>query len=346
MSTSSTVRGAHLVGSVPLDDADEVFRAVDEHLGGHVRRVPDGARRAHAPSGSPGRSRSSGSTRTSKSSRWTPRSTGRCPALASATASTPRPSPSASSATHGRRRRRGRACRPCRPTASCATPRFQVSLPTPIAPVAQFVTPEQMAAIEPAYEAAMLRELGEIAAAVPHDRLAIQWDTAIEFAMLEGVFPTWIDPLEAGLVERLVRLGDAVPADVELGYHLCYGDAGHEHFVQPADTGRLVTIARAVTAGLEHPRRLDPHAGARGAATTQRTSRRWATSTCPRAARLHLGLVHATDGAEGARGRIDAAASVVDAFGVATECGFGRRDPATVAGLLELHAQVASPLAG
>ena len=37
------------------------------------------------------------------------------------------------------------------------------------------------------------------------------------------------------MVERLVRLGHRVPTDIELGYHLCYGDAGHQHFVEPED---------------------------------------------------------------------------------------------------------------
>jgi hypothetical protein len=39
--------------------------------------------------------------------------------------------------------------------------------------------------------------------------------------------------------------------------------------------------------------------------------------------------------------RIAAAARHVTDFGVATECGFGRRDAATVQGLLDLHAALA-----
>ena len=46
--------------------------------------------------------------------------------------------------------------------------------------------------VEPAYEAAMLRELARIATAIPQDELAIQWDTAIEFSVLEGVHVTGI----------------------------------------------------------------------------------------------------------------------------------------------------------
>src|SRR5580704_1473199 len=35
-------RGVHLVGSIPLEDAESVFRTVAGTLGGHLRRVPDG----------------------------------------------------------------------------------------------------------------------------------------------------------------------------------------------------------------------------------------------------------------------------------------------------------------
>ena len=59
---------------------------------------------------------------------------------------------------------------------------------------------------------------------------------------------------------------------------------------------------------------------------------------------LYLGLVHFTDGAEGTRKRIKVAQKVVANFGVATECGFGRRDPATIPDLMCIHARVAGPL--
>ena len=103
-----------------------------------------------------------------------------------------------------------------------------------------------------------LAELDEICAAIPHDRLAIQWDTAVEFAILEGVWPSFLTGqpnAEAEIVDRLIRIGKRVPADVELGYHLCYGDAGHRHFKEPHDTAKLVSVANAVAAGVDRPRR-------------------------------------------------------------------------------------------
>jgi hypothetical protein len=56
---------------------------------------------------------------------------------------------------------------------------------------------------------------------------------------------------------------------------------------------------------------------------------------------LFLGLIHLTDGLEGARRRMAAADTVVTDYGVATECGFGRRPPHTILPLLDLHRTVA-----
>jgi hypothetical protein len=147
----------------------------------------------------------------------------------------------------------------------------------------------------------------------------------------------------AGIIERLVRLGDRVPAGVELGYHLCYGDAGHQHFKQPEDTSKLAMIANAIGAGVTRAanwvhlpvpiERADDayYAPLRDLKLRPETE-------------LYLGLVHLADGAAGAAARIAAARRSVATFGVATECGFGRRPPETVPDLLRLHAAVSAPL--
>src|SRR5256886_11683593 len=55
---------------------------------------------------------------------------------------------------------------------------------------------------------------------------------------------------------------------------------------------------------------------------------------------LYLGLVHATDGIEGSARRLEVARRFVGDFGVATECGWGRRAPATVPALLRIHREL------
>ena len=56
---------------------------------------------------------------------------------------------------------------------------------------------------------------------------------------------------------------------------------------------------------------------------------------------LCLGLVHYTDGVEGTKQRLATATKYADNFAIATECGFGRRDPSTIPELLRIHAAVA-----
>jgi len=60
------------------------------------------------------------------------------------------------------------------------------------------------------------------------------------------------------------------------------------------------------------------------------------------ATEIFLGLVHLTDGAEGAQRRIATARKFISEFGIGTECGFGRRPPETVGELLLLHKALAT----
>jgi hypothetical protein len=60
----------------------------------------------------------------------------------------------------------------------------------------------------------------------------------------------------------------------------------------------------------------------------------------PTSTRLVLGLVHHTDGVEGSRKRIMVAERYAKDFDVATECGFGRRDPAGIPDLLRIHSEL------
>ena len=65
----------------------------------------------------------------------------------------------------------------------------------------------------------------------------------------------------------------------------------------------------------------------------------------PGGARVFLGLVHHTDGLDGLKRRLATAPRHLDASGVATECGFGRRPPEQVPALLELHRRARDLLA-
>ena len=103
------------------------------------------------------------------------------------------------------------------------------------------------------------------------------------------------------------RLGAAVPADVELGYHLCYGSPADQHLVMPKDTAILAELAGAIFARVRRPRRLPPPAGAARARRRCATSRRCADSRLPRARRASTSASSTTGTLAGDRRRIDAA---------------------------------------
>jgi hypothetical protein len=199
--------------------------------------------------------------------------------------------------------------------------------------------------LDPVYNDALKREIDKIAAALPHDQIAIQFDVASAvFARLQRNEPNAYGKNRAEMLARFSRiltdLADHVPADIELMFHFCYGDSDHKHVVEPTDMGDMVDVANRLCADTRRtiqlihmpvPRdRSDdayfaPLAGLRLKPETE----------------LSLGLVHYTDGVAGTRKRLATAERHVKGFSVATECGFGRRDPATIAELLRIHAEIA-----
>jgi SAM-dependent methyltransferase len=335
--------GVHLVGSVPLASAEAVFQTVAAEIGDRLRRIPDGETGPRSdwivwqlpvftsqpqlevvPPG-PNSWRPLPRVRLAEGTRPESLAFG---ALGYADAAL------ASYRAFARLKRDGLVPVACR---------FQVCLPTPLAPISAFVVPEHQRLIEPVYEERLLAELRLILQQVPHEQLAIQWDTNFEFGMLEGVFPVWFEDVKGGILERLLRLSRQVPADVELGYHFCYGDVQHRHFKEPSDAGRLVEVANALTASLGRPlhwihlpvprNRTDEayYAPLRELRLRPETE-------------LYLGLVHHTDGVAGTARRLAVAHRFATGFGIATECGWGRRAPATIPELLQIHRELSAPV--
>ena len=204
--------------------------------------------------------------------------------------------------------------------------RFQVSLPTPFSVTYHFCVASARRTVWPHYERRMLAEVAEILAQIAHHELAIQWDVCTEIVrVMEDPQLSHKYTMEE-LLQGVVRAAEAVAADAELGIHLCYGDLGHKHTVEPRDTHLMVTIANWLTRAIRRPvnwihlpvpRDRDDasyFAPLRDLLIDQRTE-------------LYLGIIHYTDGIAGAKRRLAAARGVVPHFGVATECGFGRRIP-------------------
>ncbi|MBI1847622.1 MAG: hypothetical protein HYR86_11710 [Candidatus Rokubacteria bacterium] len=222
--------------------------------------------------------------------------------------------------------------------------RFQVCLPTPMASAYMYVSPHAREAYVTAYERALRRALTDIVAAVPSGRLSIQWDVCQEVLVHEGFFPDRPADYKRRIVAELGGLGDAVPGAVEMGYHLCYGSPADEHLVMPRDTAVMVEMANDVRRATG--RRIDflhmPVPKDRTDADYYKplTELRGYEDTA-----LYLGLIHHAD-PDGDLARIRAARAFVPAFGVASECGWGRTDPQRVPGLLDSHRRAADLLRG
>ncbi|UFS97557.1 hypothetical protein [Nocardia huaxiensis] len=201
--------------------------------------------------------------------------------------------------------------------------KFLFPIPSPLTPVAIFVAPESQLDVLPAYTARLRESVHEILDALPHSELAIQWDVPVEVVSWEGMMP---NPLhtKARLLESMVALGDWIPGDIELGYHLCYGNS--ETFAHPSapDTSGLAEIWSGLHARVSRP--IDfVHLSVPLEWRTPEHFRSLATVDFDADTELFLGLVHHQDGVAGARQRAQAAAQVIDhPFGISTECGMGR----------------------
>ena len=351
-----------LVGSVGLAGTEDVFRAVGPLLGSRMRRIPDGetgprtswvARLRFALEGNPafeddpaelaagGRiTHPTEGTRTWKGSAIVPRGA---------------PPPPRMRLRDGVKREEIRIGGLGYPGAAIESYRalchlreqgvvpkhlrFQVALPTAAAFLNAHVVYEHHEIVEPIYRARLFAEVDEILASIPHRDLAIQWDVSTEMGQWEGVRHAHFADIKPGVIERLAAHCTRVPREVELGVHLCYGSYGGRHWKEPESAANMVEVHNRLAATLARPidylhmpvpaSRSDdvyfaPLAGLRLDARTK----------------LFLGLVHDTDGAQGTRKRIAAAEKYVRDFGIATECGFGRRPPETVPNLLRIHAEI------
>jgi hypothetical protein len=227
--------------------------------------------------------------------------------------------------------------------------RFQVQYPTPIAPLAGSIVPEDLPRLAMSYEAALLVDLDKAIATIGHDLCAVQWDVAVEFGLLEDAFGPGTSPPLEEIAASLARCADHVPDDVPVGMHLCYGDYGHQHFKQPDSLDLQVRLVNAVVK------------------TANRTVN-WFSFTVPQGrgdadyfaplsdlqagqdTELYFALVpyYPDDQPPGTTGEqvrlIDAALAQSSSgsreWGICTECGMGRVASNDVPTLLDLHREI------
>jgi hypothetical protein len=217
--------------------------------------------------------------------------------------------------------------------------RFQVSLPTPHSSGYLYVSGPARQTYFGVYERALLAALAGIVKAIPAKDLVIQWDVCQEVLAFENYFKDRPADYKKQTFDMLGRLGDAVPAGVEVGYHLCYGSPADEHLVMPKDAAVLVEMMDGIAAATS--RRVDffhiPVPKERTDAAYYAPLEGWRN---PDGSKLYLGLLHHDD-TSGDRARVAAARKYVSNFGLSAECGWGRTEPGRLPGLLAGHRSAA-----
>jgi hypothetical protein len=345
------VADAHLVGSMNLHDADEVFQTVGRLAGDSLTRIPDGERGRRAgwigaqvpvlmqsPQLShevhPPQEYGTGEPRIEFRLRE-----GVAPDQLELSL------PYAEDAIASHRLLRGFIDRGEIPPGT----KLQVSIPTAAATLVAFFARDVQGELLARIEQVLGGEIGRIADAIPHDEVAIQWDVAVEFNYIElrrtpGPFS------QEDLVASLGRLSSLVPEDIELGYHLCYGDAPPEvgkglkgrHFVEPTDAGLLVEFANEIVARATRPVQF-----IHMPVPIERDDDAYFAPLdglrLPPQTRLFLGLVHEEDGIEGAQRRAATARAHVGEFGVGTECGMQNEPPEAIESILAIQRDLKLP---
>ncbi|MSQ51463.1 MAG: hypothetical protein EXR28_06210 [Betaproteobacteria bacterium] len=341
-------RETYLVGSVPLRNAEEVFRTVAQHLGASLRWLPDGETgpRLHwlpwlQPifSGHPQLEATADIYERVHENMPNARYRARSGVNVADVRFDKLPFAAIALASYrefARLKREG---------AIAAHVKFQVCLAGISSVARRFIVEEQQDVLSRGYETGLFDQIARMTESIPPSELAIQWDVASAvFHYLEAGEATRFGETPMQMLEYYTevhaRLGNAVPKEVDLLFHLCYGDAAHRHTIEPGSLRWPVEFANRLSRKSDRPIQaihmpVPRNRGDDGYFEALRELKLKPETI------LALGLVHYTDGIDGTRARMAVAEKYRKEFAVATECGFGRRDAATLPKLLEIHAAAA-----
>ncbi|KAJ5934454.1 hypothetical protein N7466_004001 [Penicillium verhagenii] len=347
MAASVHARGVHFVGSIPLSTSEEVFTTLSEALPGRLFSIPDGETGDRCNFIGWERLRFPVET-IHESIGGKPLPQGHSGVFTLDDVKPNDYDKAAKDSYQDFLRLRQNATIP-------SNVRFQVSIPTPYECIQGHVRSEFQAQLEPFYEKRIFDAIQSILKSIPPDDLAIQFDTCFMVTALEyergrlpvDFFKPHFSPIRQGLLERAQRLCAQLPSEVPVGWHLCYGDLGHKHFIEPEDLGLLVDFANDLTRCISPSANLSwihmPVPKSRDDTAYFEPLKRLVAIN---KTKLYLGLVHAND-AEGTFRRLQAAREVIPTeidFGVATECGMGRTPQEELTSILQISRDVTTAL--
>ncbi len=214
----------HFVGSIPLPDNDTVFRELSAATGKHLVRLPDGetgvrkswirflqdvlaANPAIEPANVP----------PFKFVQWDGKVVREIPRLRLKPGATPKGDGFVTGYADMAVQSWGVFDRLQKAGAIPASVKFQVSIPTPVAPIYNNMVPEDRPKILPPLTQHFIGEVQKIAKALPNDRVAIQWDVCQEVLAWEGYYDMGPADFRTETLDVLTKIGDGVPAVIELG---------------------------------------------------------------------------------------------------------------------------------
>jgi len=224
--------------------------------------------------------------------------------------------------------------------------RFQVCLPaTGSATIIYFRDADDRKVVDAAYEEAMEREIGQIVDRIPADDLLIQFDVCVEMLDLEQPLPWTAHVPDQQRFDTYVasihRLLAAVPTEVPVGYHWCYGTLGGWPTVGMTSLALCVRYTNAVISGATRP--VDyVHMPTPRDIDDAFVASLEDLELDPDETRVYLGIIHPEDGEEGVKARDAVVSRHLAAFGAAYVCGFGRLSAELLPGLIEIHKAAAA----
>jgi hypothetical protein len=221
--------------------------------------------------------------------------------------------------------------------------RFQVGIPTTSNAIDLFFpVPSDRPIVAKAYEESVKETIALLLRTIPADSLAIQLDYCSEVVNCSGAHDdhvpdgTPLPPIEARVAhftsaEYLSPLVEAIPDEVVLGYHLCYGTWGGWPGSRVPDLGLIARLTNGLVANTPH--RVDyVHLPTMPNPTDQFFAP--LTDLDIGDTRVFLGI-ELGDGIDALMRRIEQARRHLPDFGIAHYCGYGRERRSRVIELLE-----------
>ena len=143
--------------------------------------------------------------------------------------------------------------------------KFQISIPTPIAPTYNNMVPADRPKLLPPLTQHFIDEVRKIAKALPNDRIAIQWDVCQEVLAWENYYDKGPVDFRTETIDVLTQDRRRRAGRNRARLSPLLRQPADEHMVLPKDCGIMVEIANAVAARVKRPIQFFHHAGDQGA---------------------------------------------------------------------------------